>query len=194
MTIRKIEALVQESVDNSNQSLAHRFDHLSRVRLNALEIAKYYKNVDKEVLGLAALLHDADQPFNKKVCHVQRSMERAKKIMKAAGIAAGKRKKVLVIISEHSTEDLREKTSLESKILFDADKLDGLGPIGIARVFVLCGQQGKSVEESVEWYEKKIKAARSGLQTKHGKQEAKKLLPFTLEFLRELKNFVRKST
>ncbi len=78
------------------------------------------------------------------------------------------------IISEHSTERLANwPTTIEAKILFDADKLDGLGASGIARVFALFGQKGKTLLEAVSWYLHKIELSKENMQTEEGRSMAK---------------------
>ena len=82
---------------------------------------------------------------------------------------------------------MRKPKSLEAKILFDADKLDGLGASGIARVFALFGQRGLDPEKAIEWYEKKIEIALKNLQTKEAKKIARKRLAFVKKFLKMFK-------
>jgi uncharacterized protein len=161
-----------------SQSLAHQDDHFQRVKDIALKIAENYQ-VDQEVLGRAALLHDIDQPPEKKHEHVELSLKKADEILKNNP----KKEKILQVIREHSTEKITGNSSIESKILFDADKLDGLGPIGIARVFLYCGECGMTLKQAVKWYKKKIKIAMQNLQTPEGIKIAKEKLKFTNEFL-----------
>ena len=187
--IRKVEAIVEKTLNKSKkQSLAHDFSHFNRVRLNALAIAENYSDVDTEVLQLAALLHDIDQPYNKKIEHVARSMNKAKKIL--TDINYEKTSKVLDLIKRHSTENIYEKNNIESKILFDADKIDGLGVIGAARVFLYCGQNNMRLRNAIEWYEKKIGIALNNLQTPEGRKMTEEKIAFTKKFLTELKKEV----
>ncbi len=184
--VNLIEGKVKEILkENKLQSLAHRFDHFQRVRKNALKIAEDY-DVDLELLEIACLLHDIDEPYNLKENHVERSLKLAKKILNEIGINEEKKQKVLNIIKEHSTENITRKTSIESKILFDADKIDGLGSIGISRVFLFCGQRGLTLRESIKWYKKKINLTLKNLQTKKGKEIAKKKLKYVKNFIKEL--------
>ncbi|NUN11046.1 HD domain-containing protein [Candidatus Micrarchaeota archaeon] len=185
--VKDVEAIVRNKLKNQpKQSLAHDFNHFCRVRKNALKIAKHYSIVDLEVLQLACLLHDVDQPFDAKREHVEKSISLAREIL--SSINYPRIERVIEVMSQHSTEKLSEKTSLEAKILFDADKLDGLGPIGVARVFALCGQQGKTIPQAIAWYEKKIEVALSDLQTPEGKKLIEKELVYTRRYLEELKS------
>ncbi len=152
-----------------------------------MQIAKNYKNVDLELLKIAVILHDVCEPYDKKEKHVELSVKVAKRILEKVGCPKEKARRVLEIISQHSTEKIQKPKSLEAKILFDADKLDGLGASGIARVFALFGQQGKEPERAIEWYERKIEIALKNMQTKEGKNLAKKELKFVREFLKRFK-------
>ena len=63
---RLVEGKVQDLLGAERQSVAHRFDHIMRVLANAELIAKSYPQADIEILTLAVLLHDIDQPFDDK--------------------------------------------------------------------------------------------------------------------------------
>ena len=121
-----IEKVKQTLEKNCSQSVSHRLDHLSRVCKRAIKIANEIKgeNIDMEVLKISALLHDIDQPYNEKQNHVKRSLLKAERILKELAYPEEKIKKVLNVISEHSSEDDKEPTTIEAKILFDADKLE----------------------------------------------------------------------
>ena len=116
------------------------------------------------------MLHDIDQPYNNKQNHVELSAKKATELLRSAGYSDEDIYKVEIVISEHSSEKISNFTSMESKILFDADKLDGLGASGIARVFMLMGANDKSIDESIQWYKMKIATASPNLQTEAGKR------------------------
>jgi len=81
---------------------------------------------------------------------------------------------VLEVISQHSSENKTKPSTIEAKILYDADKIDGLGAIGIARVFAFCGQNGMPPKKAIERYKKKINLAIPQMQTEIGKKLAEK--------------------
>ena len=186
--LNKVERAVKEHVSRSEQSVAHRMDHLRRVLRNAQIISASYAKVDNEVLSLAVLLHDVEQPHDKKADHVKLSVAAAGDILEAAGVPQSTRTRVLAAISEHSTEliERRQPTSLEARILFDADKIDGLGPTGIARVFALFGQMGKPPVEAVSWYRQKIEKSKQNLQTPEGRRLFHERLAYVESFLDEM--------
>ena len=171
--IEQASVMVRELLEiEIDQSVAHRWDHLDRVRRRALKLARFIPKgeIDLEVLSMAALLHDVDQPYHDKRGHVTRSLEKAEKILRDLGYPEDKRSRVLEAIAEHSSEDNTIPSSLEAKLLFDADKLDGLGAIGIARVFAFSGQRALPPADALDWYRSKIEKAIPMMQTEAGRK------------------------
>jgi uncharacterized protein len=188
--IEHLKATIEKRIGESTQSIAHRADHLERVMQNARGIAATLDGVDHELLELAVLLHDVDQPAGRKGEHVALSVKAAKEILDQVGCCKDRAALVLQIISEHSSEhiDTLKPTSIEAKILFDADKLDGLGAIGISRVFSLFGQINGSIKDAIPWYRRKIDLSLTHLQTEEGKRRCLARLPFVLQFLGQLES------
>jgi len=190
-TVRKI---VAKTVDTSRQSVAHRMDHLERVMQNAMMIARTCPAVDTDILAVAVLLHDVCQPCGRKAEHVDLSIARARRILQHVGVEEAVADRVLRVISEHSTETVEKHrpTSIEAKILFDADKLDGLGEVGIVRVFALFGQMGRPPKDAIPWYRGKIAVALQHLQTSEGRRLCRRRLPMVRRFIERLEaQFVR---
>ncbi len=184
----------QELENNPDQSLAHRYDHLERVHKWTLKIAKEIEKIDGKqflidhcALSLAAILHDIDQPYDSKENHAELSAVKAGRMLRDLGYSRGTVKKVQGIIREHSSEDGNPPVTWEGKILFDADKLDGLGKIGVERVFTLCGQMGLSEAETITWYKRKIEKALPLMQTEIAREMGKKDLEYVLEFIDDFK-------
>jgi len=188
--IERIKERVKVHLGNNlgvenKQSVAHRWEHILRVERNALQIASNYEGVNLEALQIASILHDVDQPYDKKKEHARASAILARKFLSEEGAKEELTELVSKIIEEHSSEDLDlgGPKIIESKILFDADKLDGLGAVGIARAFAYKGQCGVTPEDAISWYEKKIEIAENNLQTEEGKRRAKELIKYTREFI-----------
>jgi len=178
--MEKVKNIFENSID---QSVAHRWKHAYRVMRRATILAEQLdEEVDLEILQISALLHDIDQPFNRKEEHVKRSIIKAEEILEEIGYPKDRILKVLDIIKQHSSEGKIDISTREAKILFDADKLDGVGAIGIARVFSLCGQNGLTPDEAIEWYRKKIEKASPFLQTSIGRRIAEEKLRYVREF------------
>jgi uncharacterized protein len=184
--IEAVRTIASRYLEDPNQSVSHRADHIERVLFTARRLAQECFDVDEEILTLAVLLHDINQPYNDKKNHVQLSEQRANDILGAVEYPEERRRLVLQIIREHSTEQLEKASSVEAAILFDADKIDGVGPIGVARVFARFGQSGRPPLEAINWYKEKISIAQEHLHTFEGKRIFAERVRFTLDFLVEL--------
>jgi len=123
---------------------AHDFDHVLRVLALAERIGRA-EGADMEVLRAAVLLHDVARAEEERtgVCHAKAGAQRAREIL--AGHPPAKVEAVAEAIAAHRFRDEVTPQSLEAKILYDADKLDSIGAIGVARAFALAGAQGRSL-------------------------------------------------
>ena len=116
----------------------HGFDHVQRVVRLAAQIAQA-EGADLEIVQAAALLHDAQdrrQPptANHRAAHHHASADFAAEILAAEGWSEDRIALVQHCIRAHRFRDNSEPPgSLEAKILFDADKLDAIGAIGVIR-------------------------------------------------------------
>jgi uncharacterized protein len=120
---------------------AHDFSHCLRVLANARKIAAT-EGGDLDVLTAAAFLHDiANLPKNHPASHLssERSSERAEQILKDLGFDEEKIRKSKDAILCHSYSRGLTPQTLEGRIFQDADRLDGIGAIGIARTYTVGG-------------------------------------------------------
>lgn len=121
---------------------AHDREHIYRVLYMALEIAQGEENVDMDVLIAACLLHDIgrrEQFENPARDHAEAGAEKAYQFLKKYGCAEDFCGRVSACIRTHRFRSDCPPESLEAEILFDADKLDVTGAIGIARTLVYKG-------------------------------------------------------
>ncbi|MBR2808718.1 MAG: HD domain-containing protein [Erysipelotrichaceae bacterium] len=121
-----------------NDYTGHDFWHTYRVYKSALKINEKEKG-DEEIVALAALLHDVDD--FKLVGQEKEPYMNAKRILKELGYEEKVIDTVVKIISEVSFRGKESviPDSLEGKIVQDADRLDAIGAIGIARTFMYSG-------------------------------------------------------
>jgi uncharacterized protein len=128
-----------------NQSPAHDFQHILRVYKNAEMISKQEESVDLDIVLAAALLHDLvvyPKGSSKTINSADDSAEIAKKILlEYKNYPREKIEKVADIIRMHSYSKKLIPSTLEGKILQDADRLDAIGAIGIARTFSVGGSE-----------------------------------------------------
>ncbi len=124
---------------------SHGPDHTERVLQNALAIGAAM-NARLDILAPAALLHDIgrsrESTSKGTFCHADLGAEMAEEILQDLGYSAEDQAAICHCIRSHRFRDEQEPESLEAKILYDADKLDSIGAIGIGRAFLFAGQIG----------------------------------------------------
>ena len=139
---RQIESYMLECMKDS----AHDKDHIYRVLYNALNIAKTEKNVDYDVLIAASLLHDIgrkEQYENPNLSHAVVGSEKAYKYLINNGYDVDFAENVKDCILTHRFRQNEQPNTIEAKILFDADKLDVTGALGVARTLLYQGKVGE---------------------------------------------------
>ncbi len=125
------------------QDSAHDREHIYRVLYTALDIAQYEKNVDYEILIAACLLHDIgrnEQFENPKLCHAEVGSKKAYDFLLLRGWSEERAAHVRDCIYTHRFRSENPPKTIEAKILFDSDKIDVAGAIGIARSLVYRGK------------------------------------------------------
>ncbi len=116
----------------------HGFDHILRVYRTVEKLA-FIEGADLEIVRAAALLHDAQGSQTEggeegRQVHHHASSEFAKQVLEAEGWPPDRIEAVQHCIRAHRFRDNTEAPqTLEAKILFDADKLDVIGAVGVAR-------------------------------------------------------------
>lgn len=114
----------------------HQLDHTERVVVNARRLAAHYPAVDREVLEAAAWLHDIGRASEDDGrSHALISAELAAQWLPEFGWSTERIARTLAAIADHRFSAGTVPSSLEGQLLQDADRLDALGAIGIARTF-----------------------------------------------------------
>lgn len=135
-------SLLENYMISCMEDSAHDKEHIYRVLYNALRIADKEENVDYDVLIGACLLHDIgrkEQFENPELCHAMIGSEKAYSFLVNNGFEIQYAEAVKQCIITHRYRKNNLPQSLEAKILFDADKLDVTGAIGIARTLIYKG-------------------------------------------------------
>ena len=131
---------------------AHDFDHVLRVMQLAERIADA-EGADAVVVRLAALLHDApaaDASLSGAIsimagrqAHHLAAASHARRLLAARGLDPARTENVVHCIEAHRYRDRSiQPETLEARCLYGADKLDGIGAIGIGRAFAFAGAHG----------------------------------------------------
>lgn len=188
----------------------HDLDHVERVVENALVIGKK-EGGNIEIIEVAALLHDVarkEQDESKgKICHAEKGAVIAREILEKLNYPKEKIKQVVHCIETHRYRKENPPQTLEAKIIYDADKLDNIGAIGIARAISFSGFHGSRVhvpdvdiEKSLEYgpddcayreFLVKLFKVKDKMLTDTGREMAKERHEFMVNFFDRLNREVK---
>ena len=185
-----------------NNDPAHDFEHIMRVYRNAEKICKTESGNKKLVLS-AVLLHDIIKNKNQKNSS-EKSAKLAEKILKENHFSPDEIMIISDAIKEHSFSKGRIPSTPEGKILQDADRLDAIGAIGLARVFSFSGSNNRPLYDpkdpfsknrnlndnkwALDHFFKKLLTLEQKMNTKTGKLLAKKRTKILKNYLKEIKD------
>lgn len=203
--LKIVEDFVKKALKSS--SACHDYDHTMRVFHNAKRLLECENGADYQIVYVSCLLHDIGrgEEFKGigKVCHAEIGGEIAKKFLLESGFDDAFTFRVVNAIKCHRFRDEKNlPKTIEDKILYDADKLDSLGPIGIGRSFMFAAKVGaklhnselealNSEEYSIEdtayrEYLVKLSKVPDKMQTESGRFIAQKYVKFMDDFFREM--------
>ncbi|MBT3956301.1 MAG: HD domain-containing protein [Nitrosopumilus sp.] len=201
-----LDSIKDEVIKIMNNDTAHDFDHVMRVYNNAQKIVKK-ENANPKLILSAVLLHDIVSYSKSSKRSKFSSIDSAKKskiILKKYGFTNDEIIVISDAIAEHSFSQNKIPQTLEGKILQDADRLDALGAIGIARVFATSGSLNRpfyNIDDpfcnkrnpdddiwAVDHFFNKLLKLEFTMNTKSGKIEAKKRTKVLKVFLKQLKS------
>ena len=153
---------------------AHDVSHVYRVLNHALKLAENY-DVNMDILVAACLLHDIGRPAqfaNPSLCHAKVGSEMAYQFLKELGWSEEDCAHIKHCIIAHRFTQSAQPETVEAKILFDADKLDVIGALGIARTLQYEGKMNASLIEFFNEYDRKLIKLYDVFYTKEAKQIA----------------------
>ncbi|MBT3329304.1 MAG: HD domain-containing protein [Nitrosopumilus sp.] len=204
--MKVLDSIKDEVIKIMNNDTAHDFDHVMRVYNNAQKIVKK-ENANPKLILSAVLLHDIVSYSKSSKRSKFSSIDSAKKskiILKKYGFTNDEIIIISNAIAEHSFSQNKIPQTLEGKILQDADRLDALGAIGIARVFATSGSLNRpfyNIDDpfcnkrnpdddiwAVDHFFNKLLKLEFTMNTKSGKIEAKKRTKVLKVFLKQLKS------
>ena len=180
--LNKIEEFVKEKLKDADYN--HSLDHMRRT----VDIAKFLalkENADLDVCVVAAWLHDIAQPIQEKL-HGGIGAEMAEPFLREIGFGNEFIEKVKHCIFCHHTTIIIKAKSIEAKIIYDADKLQVIGPFGFCRTFsdFLVFKKNKLNEALHKTEEIQKTRYDNYLQTKTAKKLAQNSHNLMLEFYR----------
>lgn len=167
----------------AGNSDGHGADHTMRVYHNTRMIIAEYPEADSFVSLLAALLHDAD---DHKLFNTENNMN-ARTFLEQKAIPAETIEQICKAINSVSFSQNRGRRpeTLEGKIVQDADRLDAIGAIGIARTFAYGGKVGRPLSDSIKHFYDKLLLLKDELNTDAAKAIAQKRHDYMTDFLEE---------
>lgn len=142
----QIRKQAEKLFENSKGS--HDWGHTLRVYRLCERIGKA-EGADMEVVRPAAYLHDIGRVHQDrtagKICHAAEGAKMARIIIEHLPISINQKDNIIHCIRTHRYRSNQTPKTLEARVLFDADKLDSIGAVGIARAFLFAGEVGATL-------------------------------------------------
>lgn len=201
--IKSLQVEVQRLYNNENYNPGHDIKHVLRVVGLSAKIARA-EGYNVEEAKAAALLHDMGRFSSNTESHAEEGVKKAQELLNSfTEFNPGQKNRILNAIANHSK---RETADTLTHILQDADKLDGLGAVGIMKAFIaeshlpdyidvvstevrspypLAKTLMEQLGFQLEWYDM--------LYTKTAKKIGQRRFTFMKEFVSELKREVEES-
>ena len=202
-TAKDIKAFALTHFSNARGS--HDWEHSERVFRLCMHIGQV-EGADLEVLTAAAYLHDIGRPFEDAaqgtVCHAQKGAEMAGDFLVQYPVSRSQKDNIIHCIQAHRYRGTHRPKTLEAKVLFDADKLDAIGAVGVARTFLFAGEVGAKLhnphvelhktepytkeDTGYREYELKLRKIKDHMLTKEGRRMAEERHAFMETFFNRL--------
>jgi uncharacterized protein len=160
----------------------HGFDHVERVCRLAHWIGEQV-NARLDVLLPAAWLHDVGHAEGAALSHHEASLRIAREILPSLGFAPETVDAILTCIAEHRFSAGTIPSTLESQVLSDADKLDAVGAVGVARTFSFGGERGHDLADSLQHFHDKLLKLENLIRTPPAQRLARERTQFLRTFL-----------
>jgi len=182
---------------------SHDWEHTLRVCRLCQQIGPA-EGADMDVLMAAAYLHDIGRCYqdssNGEVCHAEKGAQMARPIVEGLSLSPEQKNNILHSVRSHRFRGTQGPETLEARVLFDADKLDAIGAVGVARAFLFAGEVGArlhnpdmNVEEARPYsiddtgyreFKVKLSKVKDRILTRQGRKLAKARHEFMLKFFR----------
>ncbi len=141
--INRIKKIAKSCFDSARGS--HDWEHTLRV-CKLCERIGPGEGADMDVLLSAAYLHDIGRRYqdasNGAVCHAEKGAQLAKSLLKGLPPSEAQKQNIVHCIRSHRFRGLNAPQTTEARVLFDADKLDAIGAVGVARAYLFAGEVG----------------------------------------------------
>lgn len=167
---------------------AHDWAHIERVYRNGMLIAATEQEANRTVVAAALILHDIGaKQFGKGNAEVDEAT--VAELLEAAGVDEELYPQIVTAINEHSFTRGQPPSTIEAAIVQDADRLDAIGAIGIARCFAYGGAHDRPLYDphdktnSIQHFYDKLLKLKDAMNTDEGRRMAEERHGFMEEFL-----------
>jgi uncharacterized protein len=208
-TEKKTSEIVLSRICRTAQQLfssargSHDWEHTLRV-CRLCERIGPKEGADMLVLKAAALLHDigraAQDDANGSICHAVKGARIAAQIVEPMPLSISRKRNIAHCVRTHRFRGNQPPETIEAKVLFDADKIDAIGAVGVARAYLFAGELGACLHnphipvEKAEPYSKndtgyreyivKLSKIKTRIITSEGRRLAKKRHAFMSSFFK----------
>jgi uncharacterized protein len=187
MNIEKVKTFVKAKLEF--EPSGHDYLHALRVYENAKALAS--NDMDLDVIHITALIHDMyDHKLDEEF---KTSIDEIESFLQDLVLTDSQIKHIFSIIDTMSFSKGQVPGTIEGKVVQDADRLDALGAIGIARTFSYGGKHNRLIysnvtkdgDDSISHFYQKLFHLTELMNTKQGKEEAKRRTKFMQDFIEE---------
>ena len=194
---KKLFEMVKKYLRKNKPDQVHDIDHIARVIYWTKLITKTEK-ADMSITLPAAILHDIAIPKYGDDLHARMGAKMCKPFLRKYGYKENEIKRISETIGMHSTDDPNPPKTIESRVLFDADKMDATGPSGIRTWIIQYTKHDVPLKEALEKMLALVARAKkrfgnSLFLTKTGRRIGGPRLAYTDRVIREMVKDLRKS-
>ncbi|KAF4458233.1 hypothetical protein FALBO_15034 [Fusarium albosuccineum] len=176
--VTKVTSYVEQYM--SNYDASHDFNHIQRVLRLSLHIQSLTPSTRRPLVTLAALLHDVgDKKYLRPGEDPSRLVSTLLVSFGAPPALADTVQAICLGVSYSSEVKDPERTRAlvetypELAVVQDADRLDAIGAVGIARTFAFGGAKGRTLENTMEHFDDKLLLLEGMMKTEEGRRLAK---------------------
>ena len=173
--LKQVDDIVRVSMVEGTD---HDYGHVQRVFGIATMIAKK-EDADLELVQVGALLHDIGRGIGEP--HGEIGAKRAREILDSLGYPRERTARVERIVRYHNFSGRDKLDFLEEKVVWDADKIDGFGAVGITRMYYVLGRRNLPFGD-LSWDEKHVASTFNLLNTGTAKRLAGERFNFMINF------------
>lgn len=166
---------------------AHGFDHTLRV-IRLCERIGTREGVDMAILIPAAIFHDIARPLEEEtgVPHEEAGARMAEAYLRSTGYPEDRIPAIVHAIRAHRYSSGIAPETLEARVLSDADNLDAMGAVGIARTFLQAGEQGRGIADATRHFHDKLLNLKGRMYTETAREIAGERHALLVAFLEAL--------